>query len=397
MYSLLPILFWISLPFQLVVAFYLLQPWITLVGYATGKRRLLPPAQPDGRPRHYAAIVTAHQITRFVPPLVDSLRKQTHPHVYICVVADDCQPEPALDFGAANVQVLYPQPPLHSKVQSIAYALAHLPAQPDAVTVFDADNLVHPGYFAEVDRFFQGSFLAVMGHVKAKKPHSDYAQLDSAGEILNSFLFRKASMALGVTANVDGKGLTVDYQVYKSIEYQHLLGGFDKKVQADLALKVPQVAYADHAYVYDEKIPDAGALRKQRTRWMNTYFKYFATNWQVFAQGMKQLSLGRMYVGLNLLRPPIFLLLGSVLGFALLFGWLHWGLATAWGALLLGFFVGMAAILTAQGASLAVWKALWKVPHFIWQQILALLKMKQANTSFLKTEHHQVYYIEDVI
>jgi cellulose synthase/poly-beta-1,6-N-acetylglucosamine synthase-like glycosyltransferase len=393
----LQVIFWLSLPLQLVLAFYLMQPWVALLGHALGKHRLLPPAQPDGRPRHYTAIVTAHQVTRFIPPLVDSLRQQTHPHVHVCVVADDCPPDPSLDFEAANVQVLYPQPPLHSKVKSIAYALAHLPAKPDAVTVFDADNLVHPGYFAEVDRFFQGGFRAVMGHIRAKKPHGDYAQLDSAGEILNSFLFRKASMALGVTANVDGKGLTVDYEVYKTIEYQHLLGGFDKKVQADLALKVPQVAYADHAYVYDEKIPDAGALRKQRTRWINTYFKYFTTNWRVFALGLSRFDLGKTYVGLNLLRPPIFLLLGGSLVFAGLFGWLHWGLAVAWLGLLLGFFAGLAAILGQAGAGQAVWKALWKVPHFIWQQVLATLKMKQANKSFLKTEHHQVYRIEDVL
>jgi cellulose synthase/poly-beta-1,6-N-acetylglucosamine synthase-like glycosyltransferase len=387
--------FWVTLPLQVVAAIYLLKPLVVLLTYLFRSDRLsTPPAQ--GKDHDFAAIITAHGDARFIPPLVDSLLKQTHQRHMVYVVADDCDVS-NLHFDSAQVVVLQPTPPLHSKVRSIRHALDRLVREPDAVVVFDADNLVHPQYLAEVNQLFNAGYRAVMGHIKAKKPQGSYAQLDSAGEIYANFMYRKASMALGCSSNIDGKGLAVDYQIYKTIDYQHLLGGFDKKLQADLALKVSQIAYADTAYVYDEKIPDAGALRKQRTRWINAYFKYFWLNVRVLALGLVTLNLRLAYFGLNLLQPPLFLVVGAGIGWGLLSLVWGWPPLFAWGIALSFFLLSIPAVLWLEGAGTAVWRAAFKVPSFMWQQLLAMLKMQKANHSFMETEHHQVLYIEDIL
>jgi cellulose synthase/poly-beta-1,6-N-acetylglucosamine synthase-like glycosyltransferase len=389
------VLFWISLPLQLMVAIYLIKPILSLLAYSVRKGRLRTP-QANAKQYDFATIVTAHRDTRFIDPLVDSLLKQAHPKQMIYVVADDCDVS-GLNYDPARVVMLQPSPSLHSKIKSIRYALDHLVREPDAVIVFDSDNLAHPQYLTQINYFFNAGHRAVMGHIKAKKPQGSYAQLDAGGEIYTNFMHRKASMAMGFSATVDGKGLAVDYHVYRSIDYTHLLGGFDKKVQADLALKVPQVAYAEEAYVYDEKIPDADALRKQRTRWMNAYFKYFALNAKVLGRGLATLSPNLIYFGLNMLQPPIFLLIAASLlcaGLSLVMGW---GWAVAW---LLGlglFFLSIIIVMFLEGAEGSLWRSAFKVPGFMWQQLLAMLNMKQANRSFMKTEHHQVYYIEDIL
>jgi cellulose synthase/poly-beta-1,6-N-acetylglucosamine synthase-like glycosyltransferase len=394
--TLFKVVFWASLPLQLVVAIYLAKPLLVLLVYPWRRHRLRVPAPAQGGEHDFAAIVTAHGDARFIPPLVDSLLKQTHKRYMVYVVADDCDVS-SLHFDPARVVVLQPTPPLHSKVRSIRHALGHLVREPDVVVVFDADNLAHPHYLAEVNHLFNAGYRAVMGHIKAKKPQGSYAQLDSAGEIYTNFMYRKASMALGCSSNIDGKGLAVDYKVYQTIDYQHLLGGFDKKVQADLAVKVPQIAYADTAYVYDEKIPDAGALRKQRTRWINAYFKYTGLNARVLAQGVASLNLRLAYFGLNLLQPPLFLLIGASLSCAVVSLAWAWAWAWAWAMGLLLFLLSIPVVMFMEGAGAAVWRAAFKVPSFMWQQLLAMLRMQKANQSFMQTEHHQVYYIEDIL
>jgi len=394
--TLLQVVFWASLPLQIVVAIYLAKPLVVLLAYPWRKGRLRVPVAAQSKVHDFAAIVTAHGDARFIPPLVDSLLKQAHPKRIIYVVADDCDVS-GLHFDPAQVVLLKPAPALHSKIKSIRFALAHLVREPDAVVVFDSDNLAHPNYLTEVNHFFNAGYLAVMGHIKAKKPQGSYAQLDSAGEIYTNFMYRKASMALGASANIDGKGLAVDFRVYQTIDYEHLLGGFDKKVQADLALKVPQIAYADTAYVYDEKIPDAGALRKQRTRWINAYFKYWGLNAGVLGRGVATLDPKLVYFGLNLLQPPLFLLIGASLACAILSLALGWAWAVAWVGGLFLFLATIPVVMFMEGAGAAVWQSAAKVPHFMWQQLLGMLKMKKANQSFLKTEHHQVFYIEDIL
>jgi hypothetical protein len=70
----------------------------------------------------FAAIVTAHQDTRFIKPFIDSFVKQTYNNFIVYVVADDCETSD-LTFTDKRIKILKPEIPFHAKIKSIKYAV----------------------------------------------------------------------------------------------------------------------------------------------------------------------------------------------------------------------------------------------------------------------------------
>ncbi len=106
------ILFYIFLGMQAILALYLLLPAILLLIHFL-RRLFFPYRSPlTKKPRlekdfDFAAIVTAHQDTRFILPLVDSLLKQKYQRLHIYIVADACDITD-LHFNDSRVTLLKP-------------------------------------------------------------------------------------------------------------------------------------------------------------------------------------------------------------------------------------------------------------------------------------------------
>lgn len=395
------ILFYIFLVIQLVISFYLLQPVFLLCLHYI-KKIIWPYISPINKKPiikkdfDFAAIVTAHQDIRFIPPLVDSLLKQKYGRFHVYVVADACDITD-LHFDDKTVSLLKPEKDFHAKIKSIQFAVSHFVREHDALVIFDSDNLVHPDYLAVLNKYFQQGYRAVQTQMLSKNTSTVYSRLDSIGHIYHTFLERQMRMELGLSAHILGLGIAIELELYKEIMYKDRLGGFDKKLQADIVKKIPRLAYAAEAIVYDEKVDDGKTLEKQRTRWIFTYFHYFRTNWDLFLTGIKRLNINLIYFGLIVLRPPLFIVLGS----ALLFGLVNLFIAPAytliWIGILLTYVLSFILIVLTQSKQKGMAKALMFVPVFVFRQAKALLKIKQAGRSFLKTEHTKVLYIEDIL
>jgi cellulose synthase/poly-beta-1,6-N-acetylglucosamine synthase-like glycosyltransferase len=345
---------------------------------------------------HFAAIVTAHQDTRFIPPLVDSLLRQTYQGVTVYVVADDCDIS-GLNFNSERVVLLRPEPALHAKIKSIGHAIDHFTRNHDALVIFDSDNLVHPRYFEYLNKYFQQGYRAVQTHMLSKNIDSKYARLDSIGHIYNTFLERQVRMELGLSACILGLGIAIDTELYKEIMYKNALGGFDKKLQADLVKRIPQLAFAKEAIVYDEKVEDGGTLEKQRTRWLFTYFHYFRVNWDIFITGLKRFNGKLAYFGFILLRPPLFILLGVAFIFAVINYFIAPVWALGWLITLFLFAISFVLIVITQSHQKGMAGALLYVPLVVMRQAKAMLKIKKATRTFLKTEHSKIVYIQDLL
>ncbi|WP_448518559.1 glycosyltransferase [Rhodoflexus sp.] len=388
-------LLYLLLPVQALLAFYLLQPLVAMLGYKAAPKKNLPPATVQKNYR-FAAIVTIYQDSRFILPIVDSLLRQTYPHVAIYVVADDCAADLLPVIADSRVRLLVPPQPLHSKVKSIAYALANFGTTPDALVIFDADNLVHRRFFERMNTYFNKGYRAVMGHIKGKQPEAAYARMDELGEIMNNFLYRKASMAMGCSSAIDGKGFVVAYELYRQINFGNMLGGFDKKLQLEV-VRQTRIAYADEAVVYDEKVSDPAAFQKQRTRWIYTYFRYWGEGARFLWESLSRFKIGNIYFGLLILRPPVFILLGCWLIISLLYllggSWLA---VAGWLLAMVLFMLAHVGIFAVEGVLHGFWQVLGHIPSLFLRQVRALLKMDQANRSFLATDHHQVLFIEDI-
>jgi len=386
---------------EALVAIYICLPALLLLLHAVrwvfAGRMNVPGRKPRiGKDFDFAAIVTAHRDTRFIPPLVDSLLRQTYGRLTVYVVADDCETS-GLVFDDSRVVVLKPEPAFHAKIKSISHAIDHFTRPHDVLVIFDSDNLVHPRYFEYLNLYFRQGYRAVQTHMLSKNIDSVYARLDSIGHVYNTFLERQVRMELGLSSCILGLGIALETKLYKEILYKNALGGFDKKLQADIVKRIPQLAFAKEAIVYDEKVEDGHTLEKQRTRWLFTYFHYLKINWDLFLTGLRRMNLRLAYFGFILSRPPLFILLGVGLLFTIVNYFIYPPYALAWVAILLSFGLSFVLIVLTQSRQRGMGAALIYIPLVVLRQMRALLKIKKAANTFLKTEHTKVIYIQDLL
>ncbi|HEY0272444.1 MAG TPA: glycosyltransferase family 2 protein [Chitinophaga sp.] len=396
------VLYTIFVILEVILSFYLLIPTFFLVLYWLKRLLGLKPRSWEAlqaentREFSFAAIITAHKNLDLVPPLVDSLLRQRYRNYKIYIVADACD-EVTLSFNDPAVVLLQPPVALHAKIKSIDYAINHFTEPHDALIIFDADNLVHPDYLAILNVYFNKGYRAVQTNMLPKNTDSLMARLDAAGNLYYNFIDRRMRMELGLSAHIWGLGIAIETDLYKSILYQNFLGGFDKKVQADIVRQVPLLAYAEDAIVYDEKIDTGAALEKQRTRWLYAYFKYFRYSVAVLWAGITRFSFNLFFFGLQLLRPPILL---QLLAAALFFGinifvsptWAWYWAGT--GVVFVLTFFGIVASMTRNKE---IVQALFSLPLVLYYQLRALFNIKRATKAFLKTENTKVVYIQDLL
>ncbi len=344
----------------------------------------------------FAAIITAHQDVKLIPPLVDSFLKQNYNRFVVYVIADDCDIS-GLNYLDERIKIIKPSVPFHAKIKSIHFAVESFVRKHDALIIFDSDNLVHPKYLSTLNEYFQRGFRAVQTHMLSKNIDSTYAKLDSVGHIYHTFLERQIKMDLGLTSAILGLGIAIDLDLYNEIMYTSKLGGFDKKLQVQLAKKLPTIAFAEDAIVYDEKVDDGAALEKQRTRWIFTYFTYFKDSFSLFANGLSTLHPGRLLLGLNMLRPPLFLTIALAFIMLVISFFVQPVLGFIWVVILILFAINFVLIIVTQSKQQGMARALIHTPKMVMRQFASLLKIKRANKNFLKTEHRKIIYIEDLL
>jgi len=204
------VLFYIFILIQLPIAFYLVQPVVLLVIHYL-KKFTFPYRSPINRKSlveknfDFAAIITAHEDTRFIPPLVDSLLKQKYSNFHVYIVADACDIS-ELHVDDPRVRLLKPEKDFHAKIKSIQFAADNFVCKHDALVIFDSDNLVHPDYLTVLNKYFQQGYRAVQTQMLSKNTSTIYSRLDSIGHIYHTFLERKMRMELGLSAHVESYG-----------------------------------------------------------------------------------------------------------------------------------------------------------------------------------------------
>jgi cellulose synthase/poly-beta-1,6-N-acetylglucosamine synthase-like glycosyltransferase len=386
---------------QVVLAFYMLLPFFFLASY--GILKLVGAKTPFQRKPYltdknhqFGIIITAHQETQFVLPLVDSILKQDYKHFYVYIVADDCNTV-ELKFNDPRIRVLKPEPALHSKIKSIHYGLSKFTGKHDAVIILDADNLIHPSFLGVMNDYFRKGYKVVQCDFKPKNTDTHFARMDAIGDMFNFFLEREARMWLNFSAAIWGSGVAIDLDLYKEVEYTNFLGGFDKKLQSHLVRRVNRIAFAPAAILYDEKITSGKSLENQRTRWISSYFKYFGESLNIFIAGVKKASLNLVYFSLITLRPPLFLIVGfsflaTIINFFI--NPLHF---YAWLIIIAAFLLSFITIVIIKGRDTRFLLTFLLLPVFAMRQMLALFKVKKAKKSFLKTQHSKLVYIDDLL
>ncbi|MFN0174495.1 MAG: glycosyltransferase [Saprospiraceae bacterium] len=355
---------------------------------------------------HYACIITAYRNAAIARPLVESLLQQTHPNLTIYLVADEC---PAFDFGISDKRfvVLPPGEPLRLKVKSLLHAIENFRLPHDYVVVFDADNLAHPKFLEEIDRFVNLGFRCVQGQRVAKNLDTTYAALDSMGEHYKNYIEREVPFRLGGSAVISGSGMATETSLFKAYlsspdieqgkEQGKRMLQEDKILQNFLLRGNNRIAYARQAIVYDEKVETGEAVETQRSRWLYSYFQNIPNALGILRRGFLGLSFNQFYFGFVTLALPMFIQLGLAIGLAVLAIFV----ASIWSAILLAalaiFSLNILWSLRLDAAPPEVWNALRQVPKFLLRQFVALFKMRDPNKHFQHTEHRKIVSVDELV
>lgn len=344
----------------------------------------------SGPAADYAIIVTAYEQIHTLPFVVDSILKLDYSNYVVYIVADKCDVT-NLHFTDPRIVLLRPPETLASNTKSHRYAISHFIRVHDRITIIDSDNLIDKNYLNQLNLKFDQKFVAVQGIRKAKNLNTTLSCLDAARDIYYHFYDGKMLFELGSSATLSGSGMAFDLKIYSDfINNNQIEGaGFDKVLQAWLVKQNYRIAFSENAIVYDEKTSKSEQLIQQRSRWINTWFKYFKLGFSILFVGIKNFNKNQFLFGIVLLRPPLFIFLifallalciNVLLGFFL--GFILWAIG------LLIFIVAFFVALMNSEADQKIYHSLLSIPQFIFYQIVSLMKIGKANKISVATKHY---------
>lgn len=225
--------------------------------------------------KRFALIVAAHNEENVIAHIVDSLYRQNYPSNLfdVFVIADNCTDktaEIAEDHGA----IVYRRS--NNSARGKGHALEwmfskiyNMREKYDAISVFDADNLVSSNYLLEMNRQLCNGHKVVQGYIDSKNPFDSWITLSySIAFWLSNRIFQLPRYYMGLSCGLCGTGFCIDIDVLKEIGWGATCLTEDLEFTMKLALSNYKVAWAHNAVVYDEKPITLKQSWNQRKRWM---------------------------------------------------------------------------------------------------------------------------------
>jgi cellulose synthase/poly-beta-1,6-N-acetylglucosamine synthase-like glycosyltransferase len=311
---------------------------------------------------------------------------------HVCVIADSMQPETIEKLKAMPLQVVEVVFESSTKSKALHAAIAATHQDFDAAVVFDIDNIAAADYLHQINNYLHNGNRVIQGHRVAKNTETPVAILDAISEEINNHIFRKAQQVFKLSAAIIGSGMVLEFKLFKDTMAQiDAVGGFDKEMGLVLTRQKIHVAYADKAYIYDEKVSNPEVFKKQRRRWLSAQFNLLKTygltgfkelfvhgNFDYFNEIYQTAILPRI---LMLGLMPL-MLLASILTPGIGPGWQLWLAATAC------CYIGILVAVPAEFFNGKLLGAVLKIPLIFFTMLALLFKLKGANKKFIHTPHN---------
>jgi cellulose synthase/poly-beta-1,6-N-acetylglucosamine synthase-like glycosyltransferase len=391
-----------------LLAFYLLFPFVT-VFLALFSREKIKTKEELGdayQEYDYGCIITAYKNAEIAKPLIASLLKQPFPKFHIYLVADDCD---ISDFKLTDkkLMVLNPQPSLKLKAKSIIHAMDNYVRKHDYTVVFDADNLAHPDFLLEINKYANNGYQAIQGQRTAKNLDTIYACADATGEFYKNYIERYVPYMLGSSTVISGSGMAVETELYSAYlaspeieigktQWKKMLQE-DKILQNNLLYQDEKIVYAKNAIVFDEKVVSGAQVETQRSRWLFSYFQNLPNSSGLILKGLTRLSWNQFFFGLITIAPPLFILLFISMVWAVVGLFIAPKIGLGLIASLVIFSCTILWTLYLSKAPKEVWSAIWGLPFFVLKQVTALFKMGNPDKNFKHSEHTRNIPIDDIL
>jgi cellulose synthase/poly-beta-1,6-N-acetylglucosamine synthase-like glycosyltransferase len=310
----------------------------------------------------------------------------------VVVIADSLKPETVRKLRELPILVKEVSFESSTKVKSMNAALDSLSGDYGYAVILDADNVMDLDFLKHMNDATASGYKAIQGQREPKNQETTLSFLDGVSEAVNNHIYRQGSVALGLSASINGSGIAFDYTLLKTkLAGMNSVGGFDRELELKLLLEGIRVYYYPRAVVFDEKTSKTEVFQNQRKRWISSqYFylrKYFSAGMARLFKGdfsffnsavLRNIQLPRLInIGLLTIVTILFYFIQRFL----FFGYLPW---------LILFIANAFAILIAiprKMYSAQMVGSLFALPGIFIKMLLLMFKLKGANKRFIHTPH----------
>lgn len=228
----------------------------------------------ENKENRFMAIIPAHNEENVIANLVESLKNQNYnKELYdIYVIADNCTDNTAKIAREAGA-IVYER--FNASQKTKGYALNWFLQQKikedapyDAFCVFDADNIVHPDFFKNMNKKLCQGEDVVQGYRDIKNPSDNWI---TAGYAIFYWTMHRfyhlARYNLGLSPLLNGTGFMVKFDVIKPQGWDTITLTEDIEFSLKRIIKGKKLGWATDAIVYDEQPTSFKQSWSQRSRW----------------------------------------------------------------------------------------------------------------------------------
>ncbi len=345
-------------------------------------RRLPSKSAPDASQPRTVILVPAHDEEVVIEETLAGLKTQLGPKDAILVVADNCSDGTADLVRAAGAEVIErTDEERRGKGYAIVYGLDHLSSDPpDVVTIVDADCKAEPGALELIAREAMATHRPVQAEYLLTSPDDKPKTVVSALAFLVRNRVRPRGLArLGLPAHLTGSGMAFPWDVLRNAPATGSYLVEDLLMGIELALKgTPPLLCAEAQITSLLPTRDRAAMG-QRRRWehgqLMTLTRYAP---RLIGAGIARFDLGLFALGMDLLVPPLALLVLACVGVLavsvvplVLFGrWWSFAVATdnlatvTFGVAIAWLVYGRSTIRLTQLLAIPLY-VLWKIPLYL--------------------------------
>ena len=311
----------------------------------------------------------------------------------VLVVADKLKAETIAQLRRIPVQVL--EADVNMKSRSVNAAMHYLNENDfDIAVILDADNIMGNDCLEKInDAFIQGC-QAVQCHRTAKNQQTPVALLDAISEEININLFRRGAAVIGVSAAPVGSGMAFSFGLLKQIfSVEHILSnpGEDREIDMQLMKQRIFMHFIDDAWVFDEKVADAGVFEKQRVRWLEAQINHIRRFSDADMKNAPRTVIYWVKYFQNFLLPRLLFIMVLGILFALLLAQWVFGFNILapqpawWLMIMIAYAAALAISVPGRFYSAATLKAIVQIPVLMLSMLRAILKIKTGRQEFIHT------------
>ncbi len=245
---------------------------IALYGFGRPKMR----RKVEDKTYCFAVLICARNEEAVIGQLIDSLKNQDYPkdHYTVFVTADNCTDRTAEIAGEHGAVVYERRDTEHiGKGFALRWTLQRLmreyPGRYDAITVFDADNLVDPRYLRQTNEALCTGVDATQGYRETKNPFDSVVSGCYAiyWYMLSRF-YHQARSNKGMSCSIGGTGFAFKTAIIQDEGWVTETLTEDSEFASRQILKGRYVQFVRDAVCYDEQPTGWKVSLRQRMRWM---------------------------------------------------------------------------------------------------------------------------------